>query len=80
MTTLTKREAATQVIENMTGEWVRLKDLAGQARCGRYCLSKMEMARFLHEKMKQGLLEKKHVYVTAYGATLQRQVYRKKEH
>jgi len=75
----TKREAATRVIAGMTGEWVRLKDLAARARCGAYCLSKMEMARFLHEKEKQGLLEKKIVYIGSFGASLQRRMYRKKE-
>jgi len=80
MTMPTKREAAEQVIDNMTGEWVRLKDLAARACCGRYCLSKMEMARFLHEKEKQGLLEKKLVYIGGCGASLQRRMYRKKEH
>ena len=79
MTIPTKREAAEQVIENMTREWMRLKDLAAQARCGQYCLSKMEMARFLHEKLKQGVVEKKLVYINGFGASLQRRVYRKKE-
>ena len=74
----TKREAAMQVIMNMTSEWVRLKDLAARARCAR-ALSKMEMARFLYEKEKVGLLEKKLVYVGGHGASLQRRVYRKKE-
>jgi len=81
MTLPTKREAAMQVIENMTGEWVRLKDLAAKAKPGNgtWPLSKMEMARFLHEKEKEGVVEKKLVRVGGLGASLQRRVYRKKE-
>jgi len=81
MTLPTKREAAMQVIMNMTGEWVRLKDLAARAKCGngKWGLSKMEMARFLHEKEKAGLIEKKLVRIGGCGASLQRRVYRKKK-
>lgn len=77
MVSPTKREAAEQVIENMNSEWVRLEDLAAQARCGCYSLSKMEMARFLCERDD---VEKKLVYVGCHGASLQRRMYRKKEH
>lgn len=70
MTVPTKREAAEQVIENMTSEWTRLKDLAKRAR-----LTKMEMARFLYE---YDDVEKKLVYVGGCGASLQRCVYRKR--
>jgi len=76
----TKRQAANKVIANMNGEWVRLKDLAAQAKCGngKWSLSKMEMARFLHEKEKVGVVEKKLIRVGGLGASLQRRVYRKK--
>lgn len=81
MTLPTKREAGAKVIAEMTGEWVRLKDLAAKAKPGngKWCLSKMEMARFLHEQEKQGLVEKKIVRVGGLGASLERRVYRKKE-
>jgi len=81
MTFLTKREAAARVIENMNGEWERLKDLAARAKCGngKYALSKMEMARFLYEQQKQGRVEKKLIRIGGCGASLQRRVYRKKE-
>jgi len=80
MTLPTKREAADQVIMNMTNEWVRLKDLAARAKCGngKWSLSKMEMARFLYEKEKQGRVEKKLIRIGGCGASLQRRVYRKK--
>jgi hypothetical protein len=79
MTLPTKREAANKVIDKMNGEWERLKDLAARAKCGngKWSLSKMEMARFLHEKEKVGVVEKKLVYINHFGASLQRRVYRK---
>jgi len=76
MSGVTKRVAAEKVIAEMNGDWVRLKDLAARACCGKYSLSKMEMARFLSEHDE---LEKRLVYVGGCGASLQRRVYRKKK-
>ena len=79
MTMPTRREAANKRINKMNTKWERLEDLAMQAKCGKHSLSNREMARFLYEKEKQGIVEKKLVYVGSFGASLQRRVYRKKE-
>ena len=72
----TKREAAQQVIQNMTTQWIPLHDLAMQAHAGQYTLSTYEMARFLNE---HDDIEKKIVYTGGrFGASLYTRLYRKK--
>ena len=74
----TKREAAQQVIQNMTTQWIPLHDLAMQSHAGQYALSTSEMARFLSE---HDNIQKKIVYTGGrFGASLHMSMYRKKRY
>ena len=61
LATMTKREVAKQVIDNMkVGVWYELGELAVQARYNRgFCLSRFEMGQYLREQKTLGFLDHK---------------------